>query len=147
MSAAHWILLGVIALPIAELAAFIAVASQIGWWAALALAAATSLAGAAVMRSAGRATLGRVRAATGGDVLDVGGPGALTVLAGLLLLAPGFLTDVAGALLLIPALQRRLVALFRRGAAARNNGPPVVELEAHEWRRVREEEPGQKPRR
>jgi UPF0716 protein FxsA len=148
MSAAHWILLGAIALPIAEVVAFIAIASQIGWWAALALTAATSLAGAAVVRSVGRAALLRVRASAAGDVLDVSGPGALTVVAGLLLLAPGFLTDAAGALLLVPALQRRLIARLKRKAAAKRRGEPgVVELEPHEWRRLRDEESGKEPTR
>ena len=110
----RWVLAGLLILPIAELAVFLAIASEIGVLAALSVVLATSLAGAAVIRGAGRAARSRLRACVDASTLDAGIPGLFTLLAGILLLVPGFLTDVAGALLLVPALQRRILATLLR---------------------------------
>jgi len=119
----RWVVDGLLILPIAELAVFLAIASEIGVLAALSVMLATSLAGAGI-------------------------PGLFTLLAGILLLVPGFLTDVAGALLLVPALQRRILAtLLRSFGEARSKTAAVVELDPDEWRRVAEEETGQDPKR
>jgi len=63
MNVAKWLLLALLALPIMELAVFIAVAGAIGFLWALALVAATSLAGAMVLRHAGGNHIARVRVA------------------------------------------------------------------------------------
>src|SRR5438105_10194732 len=102
MFRARWVLAGLLLLPIAELTVFLAIAARIGVLAASGIMLATSLAGAAVIRSAGRETRAQFRAA-GARTADAPMPGFFTVIGGILLLAPGFLTDVAGALLLIPA--------------------------------------------
>ena len=65
MNVAKWLLLALLALPIMELAVFIAVAGAIGFLWALALVAATSLAGAMVLRHAGGNHIARVRVAMG----------------------------------------------------------------------------------
>jgi UPF0716 protein FxsA len=136
----RWVLAGLLLLPIAELAVFLAIASEIGVLAALSVMLATSLAGAAVIRGAGRAARSRLRAAVGASTLDAGIPGLFTLLAGILLLVPGFLTDVAGALLLVPALQRRILAsLLRSFGQARAKTAPVVELDPDEWQWVADE--------
>jgi UPF0716 protein FxsA len=143
----RWVLAGLFILPIAELAIFLAVASEIGVLAALSIMLATSLAGAAVIRGTGRNARSRFRACVGASTLDVGIPGLLTLLAGILLLVPGFLTDIAGVLLLIPALQRRILAtLFRGFGKPRGKTAPVVELDPNEWRRVGDEETGKDPK-
>ncbi len=143
----RWVLAGLLILPIAELAVFLAIASEIGVLAALSVMLATSLAGAAVIRGAGRAARSRLRVAVGAKTLDAGIPGLFTLLAGVLLLVPGFLTDVAGALLLVPALQRRILAsLLRSFGQARAKTAPVVELDPDEWRRVADEETGKDPK-
>ena len=144
----RWVLAGLFILPIAELATFLAVASEIGVLAALSIVLATSLAGAAVIRGTGRNARSRFRACVGASTLDVGIPGLFTLLAGILLLVPGFLTDIAGVLLLIPALQRRLLATLLRGfGEPRGKTAPVVELDPDEWRRVGDEDGGQGPDR
>ena len=66
MSLLKWAIFGLLMLPMAEIAVFVAVALQIGFLAALALTILTSLAGMAVIRSAGtqrrsRACADRVR--------------------------------------------------------------------------------------
>ncbi len=144
----HWVLAGLLILPIAELAVFFAIASEIGVLAALILMLATSLAGAAVIGGAGRGARARFRASAGADTPEAGIPGAFTVIAGILLLVPGFLTDIAGILLLIPALQRRILAkLLRSFGDVRRNAAPVVELDPDEWQRVAEEDGSKDPKR
>jgi UPF0716 protein FxsA len=142
MNMAKWLLLALLALPIMELAVFIAVAGSIGFLWALLLVAATSLAGAMVLRHAGGNHIARVRVAMGQGLgeggfsaLQADSAGGLTLLAGILLLIPGFITDVLGLLLLLAPLRRALGAALRRG------GPPprrdgVVDLPPEQWHRV-----------
>lgn len=53
MNVAKWLLLAIVALPVAELAVFIAVAASIGFGWALLLVLATSLTGGLLLRHAG----------------------------------------------------------------------------------------------
>jgi UPF0716 protein FxsA len=134
MNVAKWLLLAVLALPALELAAFVAVAMALGFLWALALVAATSLAGALILHHAGGNHIARVRAAVDGgsfSALQADGTGGLTLLAGILLLIPGFITDVLGlAVLTLP-----LAAALRRGdPPERNDG--VVDLPPEQWHRV-----------
>jgi UPF0716 protein FxsA len=136
MNVAKYLLLAILMLPLAELAAFIAVAVAIGLFAALALVITGSFAGLMILRHAGGNHIERVRVAlhagsfTG---LQADGTGSLTLLAGILLLIPGFITDAAALLLLVAPLRRGLAAALRRGQP-RDDG--VVELEPDQWRRV-----------
>ncbi len=142
MNVAKWLLLAVLALPIMELAAFIAVAGAIGFLWALFLAVATSMAGAVVLRHAGGNHIARVRVAMGQGMgqggftaLQADGAGTLTLIAGILLLIPGFITDVLGLLLLLGPLRRALTArLGLKQAPARGTG--VVDLEPEQWHQV-----------
>jgi UPF0716 protein FxsA len=142
MNVAKWLLLALLALPIMELAVFIAVAGAIGFLWALALVAATSLAGAMVLRHAGGNHIARVRVAMGQGLSQGGFPalqadsaGTLTLLAGILLLIPGFITDVLGLLLLLAPLRRALgVLLGLKPAPTRADG--VVDLEPEQWHQV-----------
>jgi UPF0716 protein FxsA len=138
MNVAKWLLLAVLVLPVMELAAFIAVAAEIGLLGALALLAAASLAGALILRHAGGNHIVRMRVALGQGsftALDADSTGSLTLLAGILLLIPGFITDALGLLLLVAPLQRTLGAALRRGAPAeRTDG--VVDLPPEQWHRV-----------
>ena len=138
MNVAKYLLLAVLVLPFMELAAFIAVAGidRLSW--ALALMAAASMAGALVLRHAGGNHIARVRVALGEGsftALQADGTGALTLLAGILLLIPGFITDVLGLLLLIAPLRQALGALFGvESPPARADG--VVDLPPEQWHRV-----------
>jgi UPF0716 protein FxsA len=130
----------ILILPLAELAAFIAVAAQIGILATLALTAATSLAGMILLRMAGRQTLAQVRALADGRIRQADFTGGFfRVLAGILLVLPGFVTDLAAVLLLLPPLQKvlraALVAILRTRYRQREG---VVDLEPGEWNRVKD---------
>jgi UPF0716 protein FxsA len=142
MNVAKWLLLAVLALPLAELAVFIAVTASIGFAWAFLLVLATSLAGLLVLRHAGSNHIARIRVAMNQGLgegnftaLQADSRGGLILLAGILLLIPGFITDVAGVLLLVGPLRRGLVALFRRGQPE-ERGDGVVDLPPEQWRRV-----------
>ncbi len=131
MNVAKYLLLALLALPLAELAVFIAVASQIGFAWALMLVLASSLAGGLLLRHAGGSHIARVRGALDQGsftALQTDGRGGVILLAGILLLIPGFITDIIGFLLLAGSL-------FRPGPPlARADG--VVDLEPEQWQRV-----------
>ena len=134
MNVAKWVLLAILALPFAELAAFIAVAATIGFAWALLLLLLTSFAGGMVLRRAGGNHIARVRMALGGgniSALQADGTGSLVLLAGFLLLVPGFITDAIGLVLLLAPLG----AALRRGPSpAAPDG--VLDLEPEQWHRV-----------
>ena len=119
------IFLALLGVPLIEIAVFIQVGGWIGLWWTLTLIVATALAGTAMLRHQGLATLGRAQQTVERgqipvqEVLD----GVCLLVAGVLLLTPGFVTDVAGGLLLVPALRRRLQlwALARLAASGRIN--------------------------
>jgi UPF0716 protein FxsA len=138
MNVAKWLMLALLALPLAELAAFIAVAAMIGFAWALALVMAGSLMGILVLRHAGGNHIARVRVALsdgGITALQADGSGFLVLLAGILLLIPGFITDFVGLLLLVAPLRQGLAGWLRGGAPpTRRDG--VVDLEPEQWRRV-----------
>jgi UPF0716 protein FxsA len=101
--------------PVAELAAAVAVASEIGVLLTVVLLLAAIPLGGLVLRAEGRAVMRRLAEALAAgraparEVLD----GALVLSAGTLLIVPGFITDALGLLLLAPptrAIARHLIA-------------------------------------
>jgi UPF0716 protein FxsA len=135
MNVAKWVILAVLALPILELAAFIAVAAAIGFGWALSLMLAGSLCGALILRLAGSGHVARIRAALDRGSFAALQPDArsgLTLLAGILLLIPGFITDAVALLLLIEALRRAFV-----GAPPRQQ-EGVIDLAPEQWHQVPE---------
>jgi UPF0716 protein FxsA len=107
--------------PIVEIYVIIQVGQAIGPLWTVALLIADSIAGAALMRSQGRAvwrrfnrTLGEGRAPTR-EVAD----GALVLFGGALLLTPGFCTDILGALFLLPPTRAAIRAFLLRQAGRR----------------------------
>ena len=131
MNVAKYLLLALLALPLGELAVFIAVASQIGFGWALALILTGSLAGGYLLRHAGGSHVARVRVALDQGsftALQAEGRGGAVLLAGILLLTPGFITDVLGLLVLAGAL-------LRTGRPP-PRGDGVVDLEPEQWQRV-----------
>jgi UPF0716 protein FxsA len=142
MNVAKWLLLAILALPVAELAVFIMVAASIGFGMALVLVLATSLAGGVVLRHAGGNHIARVRVAmTEGlnrgrfTAVQADSAGAATLFAGILLLIPGFITDVLALLVLIAPLRQALVARFA-GVPPPRRADGVVDLEPEQWQRV-----------
>ena len=99
-----------VTVPLAELALLVWVGRQVGLLPTVVLVVVTGIAGAALARWQGLATLARFRAA-----LDAGQlphrelvDGVLILVAGAVLLTPGLLTDLAGFLLLVPPVRRRV---------------------------------------
>src|SRR5262249_44930501 len=97
INVAKWALLTLLALPVLELAVFIAVAAASGFGWALRLVLARSAAGLLILRYAGRGEA-RMRVALGQGSFtswQAGGSGGSILIAGILLLIPGFITDIA----------------------------------------------------
>jgi UPF0716 protein FxsA len=131
MNVAKCLLFALLALPFAELAVFIIVIVAVGLLAAVALQAASSLAGLMVLRLAGGAHISRVRAALNSGrvtALSTDGTGSLTLLAGILMLIPGFITDLIGFVLLVGTFFRRALQ------AAADDG--VIDLPPEQWRQI-----------
>lgn len=138
----RWIFLGVLVLPLAELAVFVVVAMQIGIAAALALTLVASFTGLVLLKIAGRTSLARVRVALAdGRVTEteISSGSFFTGLAGILLVVPGFLTDILALLLLLPPVQQALTAALGRVLRPQSQAPDgVVDLNPREWNRVEE---------
>jgi UPF0716 protein FxsA len=144
MSLVKWALVGVLVLPAAELATFVAATLLIGWLWTVVLFLATSLVGVLVLRRTGRANLSRFGAALRQDGLravHLESPGFAAMAGGILLVLPGFITDLLGALLFVAPLRRWAGAAIAQVLRERQRAPPdrrVVELKPHEWRQVSE---------
>jgi UPF0716 family protein affecting phage T7 exclusion len=134
MNVAKWVILAAFALPILELAAFIAVAAAIGFGWALSLILVGSLCGALILRHAGRGHAARIRVAMDNGSFaalqtDLGGGRML--LAGILLLIPGFITDIVALILLVG-----LRHTFPNAVPRQEDG--VVDLTREQWHQVPE---------
>jgi UPF0716 protein FxsA len=137
----------VLALLLAEIAAFILVGEAIGIGATLALVLLSTIAGVLLLRRQGVATLMRIRAESAAGRVPAKPllEGAVLAIAALLLIIPGFITDVAGFLLFIPAVRGALWRRIRgrvevrmaRQEGFRPSAPNVVELDQSEFSSAR----------
>jgi UPF0716 protein FxsA len=142
MNVAKWLLLALLALPMAELVAFIVVAAVYGFLMALTLVIAGSLAGGLVLRYAGSNHIARVRVAMNEGLgqgrftaLQADSQSGILLIAGILLVIPGLITDFLGLLMLLAAFWRSLTGPSGgRTTPARDDG--VVDLEPEQWHRV-----------
>ena len=116
-----WIIIAILLLPLAEIIAFILVAAVAGVGVALLLMLATSLAGFAVLRRAGRGGIARFRVAV-----------ADTDVAGIQANTGGFLTVLAGLLLFLP-VRRWCGRTFRQWVRRRSGDPSTIDLAPGEW--------------
>ncbi len=141
-----WLLVAFIAIPLIEIGLFIQIGGWIGVGPTLGLVFLSALAGLWLMRMQGARALAQLR----GSLNELGDPtepiahGALTLLAGVLLLVPGFFTDALGLLLLIrpvrTAILRHLaarvqIAQFTAGGRSPRHQPrqpDVIDGEFHE---------------
>ncbi len=105
--------------PLLEIVVFVQVGAQIGAFAVVALTVATAVAGVALARAQGLATLREVQArmALGEDPGEPALQTLMLLLAGLALLLPGFVSDALGALLLVPQVRHWLVQRLRADLA------------------------------
>jgi UPF0716 protein FxsA len=138
------VIVAILLLPVAEIAAFVLVATLIGVAGALLLMLATTLAGVLVLRRAGRGRIAQFRGAVAGAEIagfQTNAAGVLTVLAGLLLILPGFLTDLVGIALLIRPLRRWCGRKVRAWAGRKGRSEhSVIDLAPGEWKQVPERE-------
>jgi UPF0716 protein FxsA len=148
---ARFLLLGLVALPIIEIALFIKVGQVIGLWPTLAVVIGAALLGGALLRQQGLAVLMQLR----GNVAAGKLPGqtiadaALIGVAAVLLILPGFLSDVVGLSLLVPpirawiykSLAGNFTVVQTTGFRAqpspedgRIKGPSVIDLDDEDYR-------------
>jgi UPF0716 protein FxsA len=138
MNVAKWLPSVLLALPLMELVAFMAVSALIGFSWAFGLVLAGSVAGFLILRHVGGNHLERVRVALGNEnfpALRTDGSAGPILLAGILLLIPGFITDFLALLLLVPPL-RRVAATGSNASAVRRDGDDVIDLAPEQWHKV-----------
>jgi UPF0716 protein FxsA len=115
------LVLALLALPLVEIAVFVAVGLAAGWLVAVALLLGTSVLGVLVLRAESRTALRRVTTA----VAQNRPPGpklvyaALGVVGGALLVIPGFVTDALAVPLLLPPTRRLIGRHLSRRVAQR----------------------------
>jgi UPF0716 protein FxsA len=129
------ILIGVVALPFLEIAAFWLVAAKIGFFNAFFLLLAGSAAGVMLLSWLGRRFLTRVATTLQerNQAELQAKPGSIMTGIGAFLIAlPGFITDVIGIALLLPPVQSWIASRF---AVERARADGVIELEDGEWHR------------
>ncbi len=116
-----FLLAAFIGIPILEISVFIQVGGLIGLWPTIATVVITALAGTALLRHQGLATLNRARAnlEAGGLPLKEVFDGACLLVAGALLLTPGFVTDGIGLLLMTPPVRDALRIFLGRHVQTR----------------------------
>jgi UPF0716 protein FxsA len=142
MSLVKWVLIGLLLLPLAEIAAFLLVAGLIGWFWAFALFIATSVLGVILLKRTGRGDLDRLLREFGRDTRGAPhpeSPGVATMVAGILLVFPGFITDAVGAALLVPAIRRWAAAAVAKLVRKRRRRPHddrMIDLEPGEWHQI-----------
>ena len=138
MRSVKLIALAVLLLPLAEIAAFVLVASVTGLGIALALLILVSLAGVIVLRSLGRGAVTQLRAAGRVEMsaVNLNGEGIATGLGGILMVIPGFITGLLGLAVIVPQTRRWLLAGLGRwlSAGPQPAGPRVVDLGPEDWR-------------
>lgn len=112
--------------PVIELWVLIKIGSEIGALATIALLVLTAIAGLALIRYQGLATLLRAtqRINRGEVPTREMGEGILIGIAGLLLLLPGFVSDAVALVFLVPLLRRWVLSrLMRRMTVVHRDGP------------------------
>jgi len=112
-----------LAVPIIEIALFIQVGGWLGLWPTLGIVVLTAIAGTALMRAQGLATLAEFqrRMRAGENPTGLLAHGAMILFAGALLLTPGFFTDAVGFSLLLPPVRSAIIAYMARHAVVQTS--------------------------
>lgn len=112
----RWLLLGLLLIPLADIALLVVVAGYIGWVPMVALVVLTALLGMLFVRAEGRHTLRRIqRSLAGGELpADQLIDGGLLIAAGAFLLTPGLVTDALGFLIAIPVTRIPIRMVLKR---------------------------------
>jgi UPF0716 protein FxsA len=116
------IILGILALPLVEIALFVTLGAWLGLWLTLAWVLLTAVIGVTILKSL--AVSGSIRGRQdfvegfrgrlADDPLSPVAHQALIGLAAVLLILPGFFTDALGLLLLVPLVRTLLIRLLAR---------------------------------
>lgn len=133
-----WFKLGLLAVPLVEIALFVLIGGLIGVWLTLAWVILTAALGIILLKRASR--LGAITLDRGLQALRLPlsplAQRVLQVLAGILLILPGFFTDALGLLLLLPPAQFVIIKLLMaRLNAARPATRPGAVVEG-DWHAV-----------
>lgn len=93
-----------LAIPIAEIGAFIVIGGEIGVMPTLLMILVTAIIGSFFLRHQGLGLINKIKSETAAGKVPgkALGEGAMIVVAGILLLTPGFITDSLGFLLFVP---------------------------------------------
>ncbi len=112
----RWVALGLLLIPLADIALLVVVAGAIGWVPTVALVVLTALLGMLFVRAEGRHTLRRVQGklAKGELPTDQMIDGGLLIAAGAFLLTPGLVTDAVGFLIALPLTRIPIRILLKK---------------------------------
>jgi len=135
------IALGLLLLPLAELAAFALVARSVGFAAAFLLLILASFMGIVVLRRTGSGAVTRLRTAAGNakmTAVNLDGTDLASALGGILLVIPGFITGTLGLMVMFRPTRQWLMSGFGRlfSSNRRPSGPPIIDLEPDQWQRL-----------
>ncbi len=117
-----WIILGILALPLVEIALFVTIGAKLGLWLTLAWVLLTAVGGVLILRGLARSGSGMAqtdfvegfRGRMAEDPLSPIVHQGLIAVAAMLLILPGFFTDTLGLLLLIPPVRALFIGLTAR---------------------------------
>ncbi len=115
-----WIILGILALPLVEIALFVTLGAWLGLWLTLAWVLLTAVGGVLLLRSLSKSGMGQgdfvegFRGQMAEDPLSPIVQQGLIAVAAMLLILPGFLTDAIGLLLLVPPVRTLIIRLGAR---------------------------------
>jgi UPF0716 protein FxsA len=132
---------GLVALPVAEVAAFLLVASMTGLLTAFVLLILVSFLGILVLRQVGGGSVTRLRMAGGAAEfasVTLGRADLAQALGGVLLVIPGFITGLLGVIVVFPASRQCLLTAIRRlfSAGGRRSESQIVDLAPEEWQHL-----------
>jgi UPF0716 protein FxsA len=129
--------LGILAMPLIEIALFVVVGRALGVWLTLGLVLLSTLSGGLILRWRGLAMVGQIRSTVSARKLpgQRAADAMMIGVAALLLIVPGFFTSTIGLVLLLPPVRSLIYGWF----SARVE---VVDLSAGEYSAVRRERLG-----
>lgn len=106
--------LGILAMPLIEIALFVVVGRALGVWLTLALVLFSTLAGSMILRWLGLAMVGQIRSTVSARKLpgQRAADAMMIGVAALLLIVPGFFTSAVGLILLLPPVRSLIYGWF-----------------------------------
>ena len=141
--------LGILAMPLIEIALFVLVGRALGVWLTLGLVLLSTFAGGLLLRWLGLAMVGQIRSTVSARKLpgQRAADAMLIGIAALLLIVPGFFTSTLGLILLLPPVRSLIYGWFSKrievvdlstaeySSTRRDRlADDTIELEDDEWR-------------